>query len=514
MKEPRPAPEPGRSCGAYAARPCGFRLARLVLVSLLALPLAAQVPPAVRVEVRLLSPVSSYHSRSGDPIEALVATPLCLEGGGALPEGAIISSHIARVHRVGLGLVHETASIQLQFTDLRFPDGRSFPIDARLIEIDGARERIDRHGKIHGIRATAALSNRFGQRLVFEAMENPLAMAPLFLIETGVFHFPEPEIEYPRGTELYLDVQLPSTFGRAEACVPPAAYTGEDAEALARLIAELPYWSYTKRQSQPSDLVNLVYVGQEAALRTVFAAAGWNGSDPNSIRSGVNAIRAIVQGGAYEEAPMRTLLLDGADPGFTLQKSLNTFEKRHHLRIWQRSGEWYGQPIWASAATEDVGATFSLRRPFGFTHQIEPNVDLERDKVVSDLLFTGCVDSVTYVPRPGSLRSSGQEYRRGVSSDARVAVVVLNDCGQPRLSPSGEPQASPPAFVRCFRRAALTARNHFLRDNIVWRSADAARLGFQTLHGWTEARRDERRARESDTTITLQARAQTLPPRL
>jgi hypothetical protein len=41
------------------------------------------------------------------------------------------------------------------------------------------------------------------------------------------------------------------------------------------------------------------------------------------------------------------------------------------------------------------------------------------------------------------------------------------------------------------RRVTLTARNHFLRDNIAWRSADAARIGFRVVRDWVHDRRIE-----------------------
>jgi hypothetical protein len=39
------------------------------------------------------------------------------------------------------------------------------------------------------------------------------------------------------------------------------------------------------------------------------------------------------------------------------------------------------------------------------------------------------------------------------------------------------------------RRVTLTARNHFIRDNIFYRSADAARIGFVAAYRWRKERR-------------------------
>jgi hypothetical protein len=415
---------------------------------------------------------------------------------------------------VGLGFVHETAGMNFHFGELQLPDGRSLPVEARLRSIDNARERVDSHGAIHGIRATATLSNRVGERLAFLAMGHPAVMLPLFAIETSVFRFPDPEIKYSAGAELHLDLTLPAELGEVRHC-PDTQPAPDQQASLNGLVAALPAWSYSKRQHQALDMINLVFVGSQEQVASAFHSAGWGGSRPNSMKSGFGAIRAIAERNNYNEAPMRNLLLDGAEPDFGLQKSLNTFEKRHHLRIWKQTPEFEGRPVWASAATRDLGATFSVH-PFGFTHQIQDAVDLEREKVVSDLRFTGCTDAVYYVPRPNLAAAFEGDYRRGVHTDGRVAVVVLNECLSPRLDLSaGAPAPPEPFLVRSIRRVTLTARNHFLRDNWFWRGADGARMAYLALRGWSRERKEDRLARRERESILAQAAAaptSVLPP--
>jgi len=491
-----------------------------VLVWLPALPLVGQntgpdAAVAVRtaVEARLLTPVSSYSSKSGSEISALVATGVCFADGSTLPEGATIRGTLEHVHKVGLGLIHESAGMAFDFTDLRLPDGRVFPVEARLRSIDNARERVDSHGSIHGIRATATLSNRAGQHLAFLVMGHPAAMIPLFAVETTLFRFPEPEIAYGPGTELHMDLTVPAELGEVSECGADAQPSAGDQAQLDALVAALPAWSYSKRQRQPMDLVNLVFVGSEEEVAGAFRAAGWTGSRANSVGAGFGAIRAIAQQSADSEAPMRTLLLDGAEADFGLQKSLNTFEKRHHLRMWKRDAEFQGRPVWASAATRDLGTTFSVH-PFGFTHQIQDRVDLERDKVVSDLRFTGCVDSVQLVPRGNLAEAFDRDYRRGIRTDGRVAVVVLNACQSPRLEFAAAMPRAPaePLAVRCIRRVTLTARNHFLRDNWFWRGAEAARMGWQAVRNWEKARQNDRLAHQERALVLAQASVTPVKP--
>jgi hypothetical protein len=475
---------------------------------------AAESPHGTPIEARLLTPISTYSAKPGMEIAAAVATPLCAGGASVLPEGTELRGVVKRVHKVGLGLVHESAGLQLEFTLLDLPDGREYTVAARLSGIDNARERVDRKGNIHGIRATATLSNRFGERIIFAVLGHPAAMIPLFVVESSLFHFPDPEMGFRRGTEMELAVEFPEQFGTLSPCpLPEVEASPEEWAAMQQVVNELPYWSYSKRQRQPMDLVNLLYVGSQEELERAFAAAGWIGSRANSMRATVAAIRAVAEQRGFSDAPMRTLLLDGREPDLRLQKSLDTFEKRDHLRIWKRDGELDGQPVWASAATRDLGTTFGIH-PFGFTHEIQNEVDLERDKVVHDLIFSGCVDSVAYVQRPKGVRDTGQEYRKGVSSDARVAVITLNGCTQPREDfGTAKAWPEPGRAVQWIRRVTLTARNHFIRDNLVYRTADAIRLSYLTLRKLDQQAKQEGRARQLETAMrSAPPRRENKPP--
>jgi hypothetical protein len=214
-------------------------------------------------------------------------------------------------------------------------------------------------------------------------------------------------------------------------------------------------------------------------------------------------VRAIAENRSYPDAPMRTLLLDGLEPDLRVQESLDTFGQRDHLRVWHRETQWHGQPIWAAAATHDIAATFSTR-PFGFTHSIQSNLDIERDKVVRDLEFTGCVDNVIYSRRPEPARDPSREYRKGLETDARVAIVLLNSCISPRSFPMAEGMdETPPLEMRLVRRVTLTARNHLIRDNLVWRTGDAARLTWRAFRTWEYDRKNEQRIARKDEVLSV-----------
>jgi hypothetical protein len=463
--------------------------------------LAAAIPaaaPGKAIEARLLTPLSSYATKSGAAIEAMIATPLCGASGDEWPRGAILAGRVSKVHRVGLGIVHETAGMKIVFNRLILSDGRSYDIDAKLTGIENSRERVDRKGGIHGIRATASLSNRAGQHILLAALNHPALILPLLIVENSLFHFPEPEFEFHTGSALRMTVDFPQELGPLAGCPLARNVADSEIDSYHHIVDALPYWSYSVRQPQPIDLVNIVFIGSEDEINRAFSAAGWLGSRPNSTRAGIKAIRAIAEQHPLADAPMRNLLLDNKEPDIRLQKSLDTFEKRDHLRVWRREEALGGRDVWASAATRDIAATFGIK-PFGFTHQIEDNVDLERDQVVTDLIYTECVDSVAYISRPETVRTSGEAFRRGVATDSRVAVVTLNGCIQPELNPSDDKiLAKPGKVVRFVRRVTLTARNHFLRDNIVWRGAEATRMTVDLVRGWNQQWKNESYARKLD----------------
>ena len=456
----------------------------------LAVPAAADVPAGTVLEVRLLTSLSSYNSKTGDPVEALVVSPACPRG---LPAGATVSGAVKHVHKVGLGLIHESTSMEVEFRELRLPEGQRYELHGRLLGVENARERVDRHGSIRGIRATASLSNRLSSRLFFGIEDHPYFLIPLFAVEMAVFRFPDPEISYGPGTELSLQLEeaIPEVVGCADT---ERQVTPDESADLEELVAGVPAWTYTRRRPAPTDPTNLVFLGSQEAIDRAFGAAGWNGSQSISMATGLRMVRAIAEGNGYADAPMRTLLLDGAEPDMSRQKSLNTFGKRDHLRMWKRAGTFRGQTVWAAAATKDVAVAFSLRT-FGFTHEIQNDVDLERDKVVSDLVFTGCVDSVSYVRRSGGAGFAFLDGRKSVTTDSRVAVLSLNSCETPRLSSARAAEFPPvPLAVRCLRRATLTARSHILRDHMLWKRGEAAWMVYRIARYWVQERLSQRRA--------------------
>ncbi|MBV8709785.1 MAG: LssY C-terminal domain-containing protein [Acidobacteriaceae bacterium] len=84
-----------------------------------------------------------------------------------------------------------------------------------------------------------------------------------------------------------------------------------------------------------SDVTNLMFISTEKQLTTAFTEAGWFEADNLSVQSALKTFGATVRQSGYSSAPVSPLRINGRAPDLVFQKSLNTFVKRHHLRIWK-----------------------------------------------------------------------------------------------------------------------------------------------------------------------------------
>ena len=111
-------------------------------------------------------------------------------------------------------------------------------------------------------------------------------------------------------------------------------------------------------------------------------------------------------------------------PDRVFQKQTNTFDRRHHVRIWRAPQAHDGRPRWAASATHDTGIKFA-RAERTFTHRVETDIDLERQTVVDDLRFAGVRERSAFARRVGMPASLTNATGDVMTTDGRVAVLVL-----------------------------------------------------------------------------------------
>ncbi|HEY7335347.1 MAG TPA: LssY C-terminal domain-containing protein [Bryobacteraceae bacterium] len=449
----------------------------------------SQAPDGSLLHVRLTTPVGSFASRPGARVEAMLIAPLNAPeaAGGAVvfPAGSKLEGEVKSVRRVGLGLIHETASLELDFDSIAAPGGEAGPISARLIAVDNGREEVTPSGEIHEVRTTASVGNRAAHYIRDALLLATHAEPAIWAVNSLVLQVPEPEIFLPVGAELTLALTDPLGANRAEEkdsraanVLPPGPreFTRGERMALDPVIAGLP--DRTEASSgRPSDVVNVAIIGSREEVAAAFLAAGWTEARPVSIRSRLSSIVAVVEGRGSPDAPMTPLLLNDVPADMSWQKGFNDTAKRHHIRLWEQAQMTDGRALWTGAATRDVD--FAFLRPGGglLTHEVARLVDRERDKVVDDLTFTNCVDIADSWERADTPHLLTNATGDEMETDGRLAVVRLNRC-QPPADPPPLAQTLPVHGKRwqlILRRQILGFRSDFIRHNWYWRSYEGLR---------------------------------------
>lgn len=443
----------------------------------------AQAPGGSLLHVRLTTPVGSFASRPGAPVDAALIAPITARGGAVVfPAGSTLHGEVKSVRRVGLGLVHETASLELQFCSIATPGGGDYPVSARLIAVDNGREEVTPAGTIREVRTTASVGNRAAHYIRDALLMETHAQLAIWAVNSLVMQLPEPEIFLPAGAELTLRLTAPlpaapALIAQGKSPAPgPRKFTAEELAALQPIVAAAP--DRTEASSgRPSDIVNLVFVGSRGELAAAFRAAGWIEARPFSLRSRLSTVAAVVQGRGAPDAPMAGLLLNDVPADMSWEKSLNDFAKRHHLRLWRQGQTADGLEVWTGAATHDIDYAF-FRPGGGFvTHAIARQVDHERDKVVEDLAFTSCVEAADWWERPHAPRLVKNDTGNPMETDGRLAMVRLNGCEKPAgaVASADSLPVHGNRWELILRREILNFRSDVIRQNWVWRGYEGFR---------------------------------------
>lgn len=436
------------------------------------------------LKIRLISPLTSYDSVKGTEFRSVVIAPYLREGEVILPQGTIIHGIVEKSRHVGLGVVHERATMELAFQEYQLPDGRRFPFSARLRRVDNARETVNSRGQIQGIlaannpqsliqgiwhrprldlfsRSYIGLTGAVG-RIVSDYSMGPVGIAALFAIRIAMFRLPEPEIQLPVGTELSLSVTALPEAAPTFPVISPEALPAD----LEAWLSSQPVEVTKPGGGQSADIINLAFVGSKEELARAFRAAGWFEAEPKTARTLSRTYNSYAGQTGYPSAPVSKLLYGTIEPDATFQKSFNTISKRHHIRVWRVGGNSRSaaQEIWLGAATHDIGIDFN-RGGMTFSHKIDRRIDLEREKVVNDLVFANCAERAQMVERPAAART-GQTTKE-IVTDGRLSVLLLREACADSSDGAHPVTPNPPKskLARVARRMMLEGRQYALRGN-------------------------------------------------
>ncbi len=136
----------------------------------------------------------------------------------------------------------------------------------------------------------------------------------------------------------------------------------------------------------PQEPVSIILSApDDAALLDIMAAAGWQVSDPPSIRTLSRAAVAAWLDRPYDTAPITPIFWNDWPQDFGFERSVPAegLRQRHHARFWRvPSRDAGGLQVYFGTASFDTGIKW------GLTHRISPDVDAERNLLTADLLRT------------------------------------------------------------------------------------------------------------------------------
>lgn len=380
--------------------------------------LAADIPPGTDIQIRLTTTVASNSSWAGDPVEAVVTAPVVRANRIVVNAGSKMQGSVLYAARATNKF--EQAELAVDFANLVDSDGTKTRLATRLIEVDNARETVQA-GRIVGISFPHSTLTKisWGLRLVGRA--NPVLGAVLEAATFGFGKTYKREIVYEPGVEMRIRVTIPEKLSRIPPALPwPAIIPSAD---LVQLVNAQPVRVETAHNI-PSDITNVMFLGPREKIEAAFEAAGWSEATKLGVKSGLRTFAAIAQNKGYHEAPFSLLLLDGQKPDLTYQKQNNSFAKRHHIRIFNRSTTYRGQEVWVGACTHDIGIGVE-RGGTRWIHKIDTHIDREREKVLTDFMFSGMAKGYVLVDRPDAPKKSQNATGDNLETDGRMLILAL-----------------------------------------------------------------------------------------
>jgi len=364
--------------------------------------------------LRLEAPVGTTTSHLHDVVKARVIREVDSGNGVLIPLGAEIQGRIEKL--IPSSSPTDRARLLIRFDKLVIPGNPVVTFAGHISEVDNARESVLQDGTIQGV-----LSSDLPVSHLEDAMGKLAGQdSELSKYEQKAFGKSDTSINYGAGTDLTLALDKPLSLPEMLPSGSCNQLPSGVPYAVARLLQGAPQRASGK-DGKPGDPLNLVVIGNISEIRDVFKQAGWGEAARKTGKSVWDTVRAVADTQGSGQAPVSDLYLFGHREDLAFEKGLNTFLKRHHLRLWRTAATTPdGREIWLGAATHDTGLDV---HPGVVSHAINPDLDAERAKVGADLRVTGRVAAEELVTRPNPL-SQGLTATGGTwKTDGRLLVI-------------------------------------------------------------------------------------------
>src|SRR5271165_7055760 len=346
------------------------------------------IPDGTSIHLRLTQTVSSAEARAGDPLLFAVEKDVKVGDFTIIRAGSVAQGSVTRVkHRRFLGI---GGNVVFDLDSVELVNGETVCLRARK--------------EVKGISHTWRMIAEVAVAGLFY-----LPAAPAFLFSRGGASTVLKNTQVTAridGTTSVLSAELPRT--------------GDTASGLNEMMGNLAP-RVLDGEGRERDMVNLVFIAQDDDLQAAFKRAGWVKTDAWKL---VMAWHLLTKRTHDATLPMARFYMYGRvqDYSYALPEPGAIVSRRHHLRIWKTDDTVNGTPIWAGAATHDIAIEYGKRGHL-INHTIDPNVDIERDFIGTNLTGATLVRREEYLHGIGPAQtSSGADYY----SDGRILLLDLH----------------------------------------------------------------------------------------
>lgn len=131
--------------------------------------------------------------------------------------------------------------------------------------------------------------------------------------------------------------------------------------------------------------INLVIIGNRRFVYRHFKKHGWFPADKLGAYTLLKALTAGILNLSYHEGPIAGGYVKGQHfmMGWQKPTKSDTFQRRHHLRLWRTPYKYFGKRVWAGTVSYDRSA--GLSDQLIPVHHIAPTLSWEENFLASSL---------------------------------------------------------------------------------------------------------------------------------
>ncbi|HEV2501245.1 MAG TPA: LssY C-terminal domain-containing protein [Terriglobia bacterium] len=419
-------PNPQTTESHKLARTASLNLTAFVVALLFALPArgvstsAASLPAGTVLYIRLTTPVSTATSKVHATVTARVVREVLAGNSVVIPLGTVLEGDIEKIAK---STDPDTpALLLLKFSKLELPQEKPVAISCHLSQVENARESVLADGSILGVKSSQMGSTYVNDALGKLEQSLPGLSSTIQGVQKKQVGAPAVDIVFPAGTDMQVALDQALPVEKTYAAAVPETLPGNLATAVHALLTGVPQRSETA-DGKPGDPLNLVIIGSQQQITNAFAQAGWIIPRPKQNQSILKTVQAVIQDQGYGAAPISNLYLFARPQDLAFEKVLDTFNMRHHLRLWRSTAKTPdGREIWIGAAVHDTGIDI---HPGVVSHATDPNLDEERAKVGADLLDTSLVSAEALIIPPQPLTQGLTGTGGAWHTDGKLLVINL-----------------------------------------------------------------------------------------